>query len=203
MGGIDRDLARQVAHMMRPLAARITNTGGRGVVTLVDDSEGVQRLQVKCNLEEVLEGTDGCEHLQPYGFFSVPLPGAQAAILFLNGDRSHPIVVVAADGRYRAKGGQPGEAGLRTDEGDEIRLGRGHVVTITSNTIKLGSSSAAGDVVVQAALTGAQGFMAALDTAITATGSPANAPLVQLKTALLALNGSTGWKAGTSKAKAE
>lgn len=203
MPGIDRETLRQVRYMMRPLEQRIANAVSRGVVTLVNDSESVQRLQIKANLEEVIEGDGGSEHLQPYGFFSVPLPGAQAIVVFPNGDRGHPITIVCADGRYRPKSGQGGEVGLRTDEGDEIRLGRGHVVTITSSTVKLGSSAAAGDVVVQSALTGTQGFMAALDTAITAAGSPANAPLVALKNALVALNGATGWKAGTTKAKAE
>lgn len=197
---IDRELARQVWHMLRPHAARIANTVVRGVVKLVNDSETMQRLQVLANLEEVIEGVGGVEHFQPYGFFSVPFVGSEAVVIFPNGDRAHPIAVVVADRRYRPKNGQPGEAGLRTDEGDELRLGRGHVMTLTSNTIKLGSSSAAGAVVVQAALTD---FMSALQAAITANPGPIAAALAALQTTLLALNASTGWKARTSKTKAE
>lgn len=201
--GIDRELAKQVWHMMRPYVARVQNVIARGVVKLVVDSEGMQRLQVLANLDEVIEGVGGVEHFQPYGFFSIPFADSEAIVVFPTAGRDHPVAVVVADRRYRPKNGAPGECGLRTDEGDELRLGRGHVMILQSNTVKLGSSSAAGDVVVQAALTGAQGFMAALDSAITSVGSPANASLVGLKAALIALNAGAGWKAGTTKTKAE
>lgn len=201
--GIDRELAKQVWQMMRPYVARVQNTLARGVVKLVVDSESMQRLQVLSNLDEVIEGVGGVEHFQPYGFFSIPFADSEAIVVFPTAGRDHPVAVVVADRRYRPKNGSPGECGLRTDEGDELRLGRGHVMTLKSNTVKIGSSAAAGDVVVQAALTGAQGFMAALDLAITAVGSPANASLVGLKAQLVALNGGAGWKAGTTKAKAE
>ncbi len=203
---ISRDVLDQLRYLLRPLATRVANTVARGVVRLVNDSRKLQLVQLE--VLEVLDGdpetVDGAEHFQPYGFFSVPLAGAEAIVVFPNGDRGHPLVTVVSDRRHRATGGQPGEAGLRTDEGDEIRLGRSHVITVTTSTLKLGSSSAAGDVVVQSALTGEQGYMAALDSAIATLGAnPAAAALTALKTALQALNASQGWKAGTSKVKAE
>jgi hypothetical protein len=67
--------------------------------------------------------------------------------------------------------------------------------------IRLGSPDAAGDVVVQSAL---DDFGTALGTAIIALGAnPAAAALTALQTALGALNTGAGWKAGTTKTKAE
>lgn len=181
MPGVDRELLRQIGHLIRPLAARVANTISRGVVKLVDDSNGMQRLQVLGLANEVIEGTGGTEHPQPYGFFSVPFPDAQTFLIFPNGDRSHPIAIVVADPRYRPSNGQPGECGLRTDEGDEIRLGRGHIVTVsTTGTLKLGSSSAAdGAIKGTTRNTGEQTFLTALDTFAAAivptTGAPAAA----------------------------
>ena len=199
---VDREFVRQLANLLRPLATRMQNAAARAVLQLVDDSTKLQLLQIG-----VLEGEtiDGAEHVQPYGFSSVPHAGADtAAVVFPNGDRGHPLVVGVADRRHRPTGGQAGEVVIYTDEGDTIRLGRGHVIALaTSGQVRLGSASAAGAVVVQDALTGAQGFTAALAAAITANPGPIAAALTALQTALTALNGSTGWKAGTTKTKAE
>ena len=65
--------------------------------------------------------------------------------------------------------------------------------------LKLGGTNASGAVVVQSALSA---FMTALDNAIPSAGTAAQA-LTALKAALLALNGGLGWRAGTSKTKAE
>jgi hypothetical protein len=74
------------------------------------------------------------------------------------------------------------------------------VVHATGGTvIKLGSSSASQAVVVQSAL---GDFMAALAAAIPGAGVGAGA-LTSLQTQLGLLNGGTGWKARTSKVKAE
>lgn len=70
-------------------------------------------------------------------------------------------------------------------------------LVVHADKIRLGSPSADGDVVVQEAL---DDFMTALTTA--AASDPSGA-LTQLKTQLELLNTTTGWKAKTSKTKAE
>lgn len=98
------------------LATRIVNTVARVVVKLVDDSSKLQFLQLAglqfSDDESDREVIEDGEHMQPYGFYAVPLAGAEAVVLFPNGDRGHPIVIVVADRRYRPTGGQGGETGL-------------------------------------------------------------------------------------------
>lgn len=203
--GIDRETVRQIGHMLRPIANRVANSIARAVVQLVDDGKKLQLMQLGALAGETI---DGAEHHQPYGFSSVPLPGAEAVVTFPNGDRSHPLVVAVSDRRHRPTGGAAGEVVLYTDEGDTVRLGRGHVIALaTTGEVRLGSDSASGPVVVEAAL---DDFMTALDGAITASGSVPAPPgpiivatLQALQTALLALNASAGWTARTTKAKAE
>ncbi len=146
---IGRDVFEQLRHMVRPIAMRIANSIARAVIQLVDDSTKQQLLQLG-----VLAGEDidGAERFQDYGFFSVPLPGAEAVVIFPNGDRGHPLVVAVADRRYRPTGGQPGETGLHTDEGDEIRLARGHVIVLATSLIRLGSASASDPVALASEL---------------------------------------------------
>lgn len=105
---------------------------------------------------------------------------------------------------------------MYTDEGDVIRLGRGHVISlVTSGEVKLGSASASQAVVVQSAL---DLFIQALTNSVNSTALAAG-PMLPGKTALATLLAAlttglappaapipdlaSGWSAGTAKTKAE
>lgn len=160
---IARDVLAQVTQLLRPIRVALANSIARAVVQLVDDAKKQQMAQVG-----VLEGedVDDAEHFQPYGFSSVPLPGAEAIVLFPGGDRGHPLVPVVSDRRYRPTSGQAGEVVLYTDEGDKIRLGRGHVISLsTTGQVKLGSTSASSGVIKGGQRdTAEQTFLTALNT---------------------------------------
>lgn len=84
------------------------------------------------------------ERFQPaYGFSSVPLPpdqdGKKAAEViagFINGNRSHPVVIAIDDRRHRPQNWQPGEGGLYDDQGQQVYLSRSGI-KITGGTNKL------------------------------------------------------------------
>jgi phage baseplate assembly protein V len=165
---ITKEQLDQLRHLLRPLATRIANTVARAVVRFVDDSKKMQLVQLGVLADEPVAGASGsgCEHFQPYGFFSVPHPGAEAAVIFPNGDRTHPLVIAVTDRRYRPTGGKTGEVGLRTDEGDEIRLARDHAMVLTTTgQIQLGGVGAASPAVL-----GDQ-QLSALGTLVTTIGS--------------------------------
>ncbi len=126
---IGRDMLAQLQHLLRPIAVRAANTVARAVVQLVDDSTKMQLLQLI-----VLDGEtiDGAEHFQPYGLTSVPVPGAEATVIFPNGDRSHPLVVATSDRRYRPTGGQPGEVTLYNNVTPRLILKANGTVEIRS-----------------------------------------------------------------------
>lgn len=184
--GLDRETLSQLRHLVRPLFTRIANIAARGVIQLVDDATRLQLLQVGVLAEETV---DSAEHHQPYGFSSVPLAGAEAMLMFPNGDRSHALVISASDRRYRPTGGQDGEVCMYTDEGDVIRLGRGHVISlITSGQVKLGSASATdGAIKGTQRNTAEQTFLTALATyigAIQAIADPSGVPTTTFATAI-------------------
>lgn len=66
----------------------------------------------------------GVEHLEPYGFTSRANSGAEAVVLFPDGDRSHAVVVTVSDRRYRLKGLQTGEVAVYDDQGQSVTLTR-------------------------------------------------------------------------------
>lgn len=116
---------RAISKMMRPLAQRIGNMVSRGVVSAVSAALKMQGLQVKLLAGEV---KDGLEHFEPYGYTSHPKSGAEAVTMFLDGDRSHGVVIVVADRRYRLKGLAAGEVALYDDQGQKIHLTRSGIV---------------------------------------------------------------------------
>lgn len=117
--------------LTEPLRRRIKVLFTRALGSLVDPATLMQTLQVEALAGEVL---DGVEHFEPYGFTSNPLPGFEALLAALGGDRAHTVCVIAADRRYRKKNLASGEVALYTDEGDYILLKRGRIIEVFSGT---------------------------------------------------------------------
>lgn len=111
----------------------------RAVLNVVDDEGNMQRVQISLLEDEVI---DGVERFQDYGFTSVPEEGAEATVVFVGADRSHPIVVVADDRRVRKKGLKPGEVAVYHKNGDFIHLKNGKEIEIKTTTFKVNCETA-------------------------------------------------------------
>lgn len=106
----------------------------RGTVVLGNAAKKMQALQMRLLADEV---KDNLEHFEPYGLTSHPLPGAEGIAAFLGGDRSHGIVLVVSDRRYRIQSMEPGEVAIYTDEGDKIHFKRGRIIDIETQTLNI------------------------------------------------------------------
>jgi len=100
---------------------------GRAVLLAVNDSNGRQLIKVSGLAGEIQENV---AHYFNYGFTSNPLPGAEAVVLYLGGDRDNGIAIAVEDKRYRLKGLTSGEVAMYTDEGDKVYLTRGGIIEI-------------------------------------------------------------------------
>lgn len=110
---------RTMQKMLGPLGRRVQNMLARGTVVLSKAGTMMQTLQVRLLADETL---DGIEHFEPYGFTSRPKAGAEVATLFVDGDRSHGLVLVAADRRYRMTGFKDGEVAIHDDKGQSVHF---------------------------------------------------------------------------------
>lgn len=110
---------------MRALAQRLGNMLARGRVRSVNAASKMQVLQL-----DLLAGEtkDRLEHFEPAGFSSCPKAGAEAAVAFLDGDRSHGIVLIVADRRYRLTTLVPGEVAIFDDQGQKVHITRAGIV---------------------------------------------------------------------------
>lgn len=105
--------------MLRPLETKVSNIAARAIVKIVSDAGTRQTAQVDGLPTETL---DGVQHFIPYGLISVPRAGAEGVMLFVDGDRGHPMLFAVDDRSARPTGGDAGDTGLYHFDGAEIRL---------------------------------------------------------------------------------
>lgn len=103
----------------------LANLFTRAVITSLDTGKKCQAVGLKLIAGDAKENI---EHLEPYGFTSAAQNGAEAAVLFSGGDRSHGVVITVADRRYRLKGLKRGEVALYDDQGQSVTLTRTGIV---------------------------------------------------------------------------
>ena len=107
--------------LLRSLQRRMATLVGRAVLLAVNAGTGLQSVQVRILADEVM---DGVEHMEPYGFTSNPLPGAEGVVLNVAGQRGACVGVNFGNRGVRVAGLKSGEVCIYTDEGDKITLKR-------------------------------------------------------------------------------
>lgn len=119
-------------NLIDPLARRVMLMFARSIVNTINDnpSNGLQLMQVSILENETRESL---ERFQNFGFSSNPMPGAEAAVAFVGGNRDHGIIVAVDDRRYRPKGLQPGEAIVYTHDGTKIHLKQNGIIQINAD----------------------------------------------------------------------
>ena len=110
---------------IQSLQRQVLSLIGRAVVKSIDAASKCQTVDV-----ELVGGQpkSGIEHFEPYGFTSRAKSGAEAVVLFPDGDRSHAVVVSISDRRYRIKGLKTGEVAFYDDQGQTVTLTRNGIV---------------------------------------------------------------------------
>lgn len=110
---------------VKPLADRISNMLARGVVTLANSTGKMQALQVALLADE---SKDTVEHFEAFGYTSNPMPGAEVFVVFVEGDRSHGVVLAATDRRYRPQDLLSGESAVYNAHSMSITLTKEGIV---------------------------------------------------------------------------
>ncbi|WLS77205.1 phage baseplate assembly protein V [Erwinia pyri] len=114
-----------MANPFQSMSRGISNLLARAVVRGLNTATKCQMLQIEMAGGE---GKSDIEHMEPYGFTAAPIPGAEAVAAYFDGDRSHGVVMVVSDRRYRIKGLVSGEVALYDDLGQSVTLTRAGIV---------------------------------------------------------------------------
>ncbi|WP_127958112.1 phage baseplate assembly protein V [Serratia microhaemolytica] len=124
--------------LLNTIQRSLSNMLVRAVVQHRDGSRKNQVLQISMVAGEL---KSNIEHLEPYGFTSAPHLGAEAFAAYPDGDRSHGVVLVVADRRYRLTGLDSGEVAIYSDEGDSIILKRGNQIEVKTQTLTINAAT--------------------------------------------------------------
>lgn len=117
-------MLRAFEKLLAPVKRQIRLLLSYGVVRLVNASYKAQGLQVTGFAGEVLNA----RHWEPYGYTSHPLPGAEALLGSLGGDRAFTDAIVVADRRYRLTNLESGEVAIYDDLGNVIHFKRDRIL---------------------------------------------------------------------------
>ena len=96
----------------------------RGTIHMVNDKPKLQTIDIRGYDNELITGVEN--FAQPYGFKSVPLPpgdkAAEVVVGFINGNRSHPVILGHIDRRTAPTGWMPGDSGFWHHAGATARF---------------------------------------------------------------------------------
>lgn len=98
---------------MAGVTTRLLLSFARALVRVVEESDGVQVIQVNVLGGELLENI---QNPQLYGHASRPRPGSEVLVAFLAGDRSHGYVIADGDRRFRPRDLAEGDVALHTSK---------------------------------------------------------------------------------------
>lgn len=138
---------RSMRRLSEKMQRGLGNLLARAVLAGVQQNR-LQSLQLQLLAGEV---KDGVELFEPYGLTGHALPGAEAAVAFIDGSRTHGIALVQTDRRYRPVDLAPGEVALFNHEGTCVVLRNGGRVEMTAATevaIQTGRLALTGDLAV-------------------------------------------------------
>jgi phage gp45-like len=127
----------------RHAAERVGNAVSRTIIEKVDDTKLMQFHTVSAFRNEQQEKI---EHAHPYGFVCVPQEptgsgdsrmGAEGFMAFMGGGRSHGVVFVAGDRRFRLYKLAGGEVALHDDQGQQLHMKRDGIWGSVPNSKKI------------------------------------------------------------------
>ena len=114
------------------LVSKIRLMVGRALISAIRYDGAIHRAQLRLLADEI---QDDVELMQHYGLASAPKPGAEAAVVFLGGNRDHGIIVATHDRRYRLSL-EEGEVALHDDLGQFVHLKRTGISVSSPTEIK-------------------------------------------------------------------
>lgn len=116
--------------MINEIKNQIFNMVGRAIIKLIDDSAGIQKVQISGRESELLDQID---RVQEYGFTSKPKDGAECVLVALNGERDQALIIATEDKRYRIKDLGDGEVVIYDYQGQKIHFKKDNSILVDTS----------------------------------------------------------------------
>lgn len=190
-------LRKTVNKITAPIKVRNVSMISRGIVKHVNDSKGLQVLQVQGPLGALINNV---LRIQEYGSTSNPPIDSECVLIFLGGERSAPLAIATDDRVIRKKNLEPGETAIYGKDGQYVLLKDGDIIEIKTGSGKV-TIDAGGDVEIKAAgnATIEAGTVTITGTALVNLGGTGGAAVARVGDSVSGGHTITG---GSSKVKA-
>lgn len=132
-------LMNYLSRAMAPLKNRVLLMIGRAVLAAVNDSKGVQQIQVSVLAGESM---DKVEYFQNFGFTANAPAGTELIVVSLGGNRDNLVAIASESRTLRLKNLLPGESAQYDKDGNYIKLKTGGILDIkTGSKLKIMNGS--------------------------------------------------------------
>lgn len=142
------DLENILTRAMQPLKNRVLSMIGRALIKAVDDSQGIQLVQVSALAGENM---DKVPRFQEFGFTSNPPEGSEAVLLAVGGTRENVLIVATDKRSVRKLNLASGEAAIYTANGTFVHVkmnGEVHIKGATKVKLETATTEITGNVTV-------------------------------------------------------
>lgn len=148
----DDQFISMLRRAIQPLRDRVYMIASRASLKSVDDTKGIQEVQIKGLANEDLGRV---RRVQQFGFTSNPPAGTEGVMLSLGGVRGNSVIIATDNKTIRIKNLAPGESAIYTDDGTYLVLkkaGEVEVKAATTLTIDVPDSIFKGNVSIEGTL---------------------------------------------------
>ena len=121
--------------LLEPIRNKIILMIAKALVTNSNDATGIQLVQVDLGNGEKI---DSVERIQNFGFTGNPPDNSEALLLFLGGNREHPVCI-AVDSSDKRIGVNKGDVVVYNSNGSKVFL-NGTTIKIEANGIDIGTT---------------------------------------------------------------
>jgi phage baseplate assembly protein V len=125
-------MAHPILRWLEPLRSRVIGMVARAVVRSVNDARKLQEVELAVMGSERLAKA---EHFQAYGLTSRAHAGAEAVVVFAQGNRDHPLVVAVDNRAHRPTGLAEGEVMVYAAGGQRVHLKADGSIKISSGPL--------------------------------------------------------------------
>ncbi len=120
--------------ILQKLQDRILGMIGKAILSTVDDTTDIQLVKISGLAEEV---QDGVERVQNFGFTSNPPENSETIVLYLGGNRDHPVAIAIDNARTRKKNLKAGESAIYTAFDNFIHLREDGSILIEGSAVHI------------------------------------------------------------------
>lgn len=132
------DLENVLQRVLQPIKNRLSLMIGRAILNVIDDSQGIQFVQLSALAGETL---DKIPRMQNFGFTSNPPAGSEAIVLSLGGNRENMVVVATENRDSRFKSLAAGESAQYSADGASFALKTGKKAEMIVSKLKITGDS--------------------------------------------------------------